>query len=152
MEYEEVLALVEKKVALQTIKTRVAPEVAERIREAGLAGIQIDENFKRYYPFGSLASQTIGFAGSDSQGIIGLEVTYNEYLQGINGSLLTLTDAKGIRLSGSEELRKEATEGNVLQTSLDVVIQQYAEQLLDRTIEQKNAKRGAIIVMNPQNG
>ncbi len=152
MEYEEVLALVEKKVALQTIKTRVAPEVAERIREAGLAGIQIDENFKRYYPFGSLASQTIGFAGSDSQGIIGLEVTYNEYLQGINGSLLTLTDAKGIRLSGSEELRKEATEGNVLQTSLDVVIQQYAEQLLERTIEQKNAKRGAIIVMNPQNG
>lgn len=152
MEYEEVLALVEKKVALQTIKNRVAPEVAERIREAGLAGIQIDENFKRYYPFGSLASQTIGFAGSDSQGIIGLEVTYNEYLQGINGSLLTLTDAKGIRLSGSEELRKEATEGNVLQTSLDVVIQQYAEQLLERTIEQKNAKRGAIIVMNPQNG
>lgn len=152
MEYEEVLALVEKKVALQTIKTRVTPEVAERIREAGLAGIQIDENFKRYYPFGSLASQTIGFAGSDSQGIIGLEVTYNEYLQGINGSLLTLTDAKGIRLSGSEELRKEATEGNVLQTSLDVVIQQYAEQLLERTIEQKNAKRGAIIVMNPQNG
>lgn len=152
MEYEEVLALVEKKVALQTIKTRVAPEVAERIREAGLAGIQIDENFKRYYPFGSLASQTIGFAGSDSQGIIGLEVTYNEYLQGINGSLLTLTDAKGIRLSGSEELRKEATEGNVLQTSLDVVIQQYAEQLLERTIEQKNAKCGAIIVMNPQNG
>ncbi|HIR34848.1 MAG TPA: PASTA domain-containing protein [Candidatus Faecimorpha stercoravium] len=152
MEYEEVLALVEKKVALQTIKTRVAPEVAERIREAGLAGIQIDENFKRYYPFGSLASQTIGFAGSDSQGIIGLEVTYNEYLQGINGSLLTLTDAKGIRLSGSEELRKEATEGNVLQTSLDVVVQQYAEQLLERTIEQKNAKRGAIIVMNPQNG
>lgn len=152
MEYEEVLALVEKKVALQTIKTRVAPEVAERIREAGLAGIQIDEKFKRYYPFGSLASQTIGFAGSDSQGIIGLEVTYNEYLQGINGSLLTLTDAKGIRLSGSEELRKEATEGNVLQTSLDVVVQQYAEQLLERTIEQKNAKRGAIIVMNPQNG
>lgn len=152
MEYEEVLALVEKKVALQTIKTRVAPEVAERIRKAGLAGIQIDENFKRYYPFGSLASQTIGFAGSDSQGIIGLEVTYNEYLQGINGSLLTLTDAKGIRLSGSEELRKEATDGNILQTSLDVVIQQYAEQLLDRTIEQKNAKRGAIIVMNPQNG
>lgn len=130
----------------------MAPEVAERIRKAGLAGIQIDENFKRYYPFGSLASQTIGFAGSDSQGIIGLEVTYNEYLQGINGSLLTLTDAKGIRLSGSEELRKEATDGNILQTSLDVVIQQYAEQLLDRTIEQKNAKRGAIIVMNPQNG
>lgn len=152
MNYEEVLALVEKKVALQTIKTRVEPEVAERIREADIAGIQIDENFKRYYPFGSLASQTIGFAGSDSQGIIGLEVTYNEYLQGINGNLLTLTDAKGIRLEGSEELRQEATDGNVLQTSLDVVIQQYAEQLLDRTIEQKNAKRGAIIVMNPQNG
>ena len=99
MEYEEVLALVEKKVALQTIKTRVAPEVAERIRKAGLAGIQIDENFKRYYPFGSLASQTIGFAGSDSQGIIGLEVTYNEYLQGIDvykRQLFYLADIGGI--------------------------------------------------------
>lgn len=152
LDYEDVLKKVEKKVALQTIKTRVEPEVAERIRQAGLAGIQIDENFKRYYPFGNLASQTIGFAGTDSQGIIGLEVTYNSYLQGINGNLMTLTNAKGIRLEGTEELRKEATEGNVLQTSLDTVIQQYAEQLLTRTIEQKNAKRGAIIVMNPANG
>ncbi|MBQ7915672.1 MAG: PASTA domain-containing protein [Firmicutes bacterium] len=152
LNYDEVLAKVEKKVALQNIKTRVDPEVAEEIRAAGLAGIQIDENFKRYYPFGSLASQTIGFAGSDSQGIIGLEVTYNPYLQGINGSILTLTNAKGIRLEGTEELRAEATAGNTLKTSLDIVIQQYAQQLLERTIQQKNAKRGAIIVMNPDNG
>lgn len=152
LDYEDVLKKVEKKVALQIIKTRVAPEIAEEIREAGLAGIQIDENFKRYYPFSNLASQTIGFTGSDSQGIVGLEVTYNSYLQGINGDILTLTDAKGIRLEGTEELRKEATAGNTLRTSLDIVIQQYAQQLLERTIEQKNAKRGAIIVMNPDNG
>lgn len=152
LDYEDTLKKVEKKVALQIIKTRVEPEIAEEIRAAGLAGIQIDENFKRYYPFGHLASQSIGFAGSDSQGIIGLEATYNAYLQGINGEILTLTDARGIRLAGTEELRTEATAGNTLQISLDIVIQQYAQQLLERTIEQKNAKRGAIIMMNPENG
>ena len=152
LDHEDTLKKVEKKVALQIIKTRVEPETAEEIRAAGLAGIQIDENFKRYYPFGHLASQSIGFAGSDSQGIIGLEATYNAYLQGINGEILTLTDARGLRLAGTEELRTEATAGNTLQISLDIVIQQYAQQLLERTIEQKNAKRGAIIMMNPENG
>ena len=112
----------------------------------------IDENFQRYYPYGSLAAQTIGFVGSDSQGIIGLEVKYDQYLQGIDGQIQTLTDAKGREVEGVGEQKVAPVEGNTLQLSLDVTMQEYAEQLLERVLKQKNAKKGAFIVMNPQNG
>ncbi len=152
LNYDEVLEKIQKRVALQVIQDKVDTETANRIRAYELPGVMIDENFQRYYPYGSLAAQTIGFVGSDSQGIIGLEVKYDQYLQGIDGQIQTLTDAKGREVEGVGEQKVAPVEGNTLQLSLDVTMQEYAEQLLERVLKQKNAKKGAFIVMNPQNG
>lgn len=148
----EVRKKVDKKLALERIKSRVDIETANEIRAANLKGVMIDEDFKRYYPFSNLASHVIGFVGKDSQGIVGLEVKYDKYLSGIKGKILTETDAKGIELEDKAESRIDPIPGNNLKTSIDVNVQQYAEQLLETVLETKSAKRGALIVMNPQNG
>lgn len=151
-------AYVEKKkvnnrVALERIKTNVDKEVADKIRAFDLDGVVIDEDYKRIYPFFSnLASHVIGFVGKDNQGIIGLEVKYDKYLKGEVGKILTQTNAKGIELENIAESRKEPVPGYHLVTSMDVNIQKYAEQALEKVLISKNAKRGSIIVMNPQNG
>ena len=152
LDYEETLAKVRKKVALQIIKNQVEPETAARIREYGLAGIIIDENYRRQYPYGTLAAQTLGFVGADNQGVVGLEVKYDEYLQGIDGRILSLTDARGVPLEGQGEVLEEATDGNTLLTTLDVRMQEYAEQLIEKAVTQKNAKKGALIAMDPYSG
>ena len=143
---------VEKRSAREIIKTNVDKEIGDRIRSMDLAGVKVDEDYKRYYPFDSLASKVLGFTGGDNQGIIGLEVKYEQYLKGRNGTILTLTDAKGVELSESGEERIEPAAGWDLHVSLDVNIQKYAEQLAYQTLERKNAKKVSIIVMNPQNG
>ena len=150
--YEEVLEKVQKRIALQIIQNQVSTEQAQQIRQANLPGVMIDENYDRYYPFGSLAAQTLGFVGSDNQGVVGLEVAYDAYLQGIDGRILSLTDARGVNLEGQGEQLEEGADGHVLQTTLDVNLQQYAEQLIEKAVTQKNANKGALIAMNPQNG
>ncbi|WP_207669147.1 penicillin-binding transpeptidase domain-containing protein [Natranaerovirga pectinivora] len=152
MDYEFVRKKVDNRVALERIRTNVDREVADRIREYNLPGVAIDEDYKRWYPYGNLASHVIGFTGSDNQGIIGLEVIYEEYLKGILGKILTVTDARGIEIENTAEARIEPVDGNHLITTLDVNIQKYAEQALDKVLKGKNAKRGSIIIMNPQNG
>ena len=152
LDYEDVLQKVQKKVALQIIKNQASTKQAAKIRSAQLPGVMIDENFDRYYPYGSLAAQTIGFVGSDNQGVVGLEVAYDRYLQGLDGRILSLTDARGVTLERQGEQLEQGTEGHVLQTTLDVKLQQYAEQLIEKVVTQKNAKKGALIAMNPQNG
>ena len=127
-------------------------EQATTIRSAQLPGVKIDENFERYYPYGSLAAQTIGFVGSDNQGVVGLEVEYDRYLQGLDGRILSLTDARGVALEDEGEKLEKGADGHTLQITLDVKLQQYAEQLIEKTVQQKNAKQGALIAMNPQNG
>ena len=149
---EEVRPKVEKRSSREIIKTNVDKETGDRIRSMGLAGVKVDEDYKRYYPYDSLASRVLGFTGGDNQGIVGLEVRYEEYLKGINGTILTLTDAKGVELPESQEDRIEPVPGWDLYVSLDVNIQKYAEQLAYQTLERKNAKKVSIIVMNPQNG
>ena len=152
LDYETVLHKVQKKVALQIIQNQVSTEQARKIREKQLPGVMIDENFERYYPYGSLAAQTLGFVGSDNQGVIGLEVAYDTYLQGLDGRILSLTDARGVALEGAGEQLEQGAAGHSLQTTLDVKLQQYAEQLIEKAVVQKNAKKGALIAMNPQNG
>lgn len=152
LDYEDVLQKVQKRVALQIIQNQVSPEQAQEIRSEALPGVIIDENFDRYYPYGSLAAQTIGFVGSDNQGVVGLEVAYDAYLQGLDGRILSLTDARGIPVENAGEQREAGAEGHTLQTTLDVKLQQYAEQLIEKAVTQKNAKKGAFIAMNPQNG
>ena len=127
-------------------------EVGDRIREQNLAGVKVDEDFRRYYPFGTLASKVLGFTGSDNQGIIGLEVFYDSVLAGKNGQILTLTDARGVELSDTGESRKEPEAGNDLVISIDRNIQAYAEQAAYRVMEQKQADSVAVILMNPKNG
>lgn len=148
----EVRKRVEKVSSREKIKTNVPKETSDRIREYNLSGVMVDEDYKRYYPYGSLASHVIGFTGSDNQGIIGLEVTYDNYLQGKDGAILTLTNANGIEIENAAEDRLEPISGNSLILSLDVNIQQYAEQAAKRVMEQKEAKAARIIVMNPDNG
>ena len=143
---------VEKISSIERIKTNVEKSVGDVIRGYELDGVKVDEDYKRYYPYGSLASKVLGFTGSDNQGILGLEAKYDALLSGNSGQILTLTDAWGIELEGAEESRKEPVAGSDLYTSLDYNIQAYAEQLADRTLEAKGAKRVSIIVMNPQNG
>lgn len=152
LDYENVLKKVEKRVALQIIQNQVDSETAMTLRSMALPGVIIDENFDRYYPYGSLAAQTIGFVGSDNQGVVGLEVAYDAYLSGVDGRILSLTDARGITLEDTGEVLEKGAVGHTLQTTLDVKLQQYAEQLIEKAVEQKNAKRGAMIAMNPQNG
>ena len=143
---------VEKVSSIERVKTNVDKEVGDRIRAYGLAGVKVDEDYKRYYPFDTLASTVLGFTGSDNQGIVGLEVSYDSYLQGTSGKILTLTDARGIEIENAGETRLEPVNGNDLVISLDYNIQMYCEQAAERAYIQKDADRVSIIVMNPQNG
>lgn len=147
---------IEKKVtkysAREKIKTNVDKEIGDRIRGYKLAGVKVDEDYKRYYPYETLASKVLGFTGSDNQGIIGLEVKYEEYLKGSNGKILTLTDARGVELQDAGERRKEAVKGYNLRTSLDKNIQKYAEQAALKVYEKKSATNVGMIVMRPSTG
>lgn len=149
---EEVRKKVEKVSVREKIKSNVEKEAGDRIRNYNLAGVKVDEDYKRYYVYSSLASKVIGFTGADNQGIVGLEVEYEEYLQGTPGKILTKTDAKGIELDGVVETRVEGIKGKNLYTTLDVNIQQYAEQAANKVLEEKQANYVSIIVMNPNNG
>ncbi len=143
---------VEKYSAIEKIKSNVDKSVGDTIRAYELAGVKVDEDYKRYYPYDSLASKVLGFTGGDNQGIIGLEVIYEEYLQGEAGMILTVTDAKGVEVPEAGEERIEPVNGKDLYISLDVNIQSYATQLAMQTLETKQAQSVSIIVMNPQNG
>ena len=149
---EEARKRVENRSSIERIKTNVEKEVGDRIREYGYAGVKVDEDFKRYYPYDELASKVLGFTGSDNQGIIGLEVKYDEVLQGINGKILTTTDARGIELSEIGESRLEPVPGYNLQISLDANIQSYCQQAALKVMEEKQADSVSILLMNPQNG
>ena len=151
LDYDTVLEKVKQNVALVRIKNKVDKELAMEIRKKGIAGVVIDEDIKRVYPYSSLASQVLGFVGKDNQGIIGLESKYNEFLEGKAGKILTLTDSRGLTVDNAQE-RIPPENGKSLVTSIDVVVQQYAEQTLAKAVEAKGAKNGIIIVMNPQNG
>ena len=149
---EEARKRVEKVSSIERVKTNVEKEVGDKIREYGLDGVKVDEDFKRYYPYGDLASRVLGFTGGDNQGIIGLEVKYEDVLEGIDGKILTTTDARGVELTGIGESRVEPVAGYDLVTSLDRNIQEYAQQEALRVMEQKEADAVSIILMNPQNG
>lgn len=152
MDEEKVRARVEKVSSIERIRSNVDIETGDKIRELGLAGVKIDEDYKRYYPHGSLASKVLGFTGGDNQGIVGLEVKYDKLLQGEPGKILTLTDAKGIEIEGVGESRKEPVNGNDLYLTLDYNIQTYAMQAAEKVMEQKEADSVQIIVMNPSDG
>lgn len=143
---------VEKVSSIERIKSNVDKEIADKIREYKLDGVMVDEDYKRYYPYETLASKVIGFTGSDNQGIIGLEVAYENYLKGIDGTILTLTTAYGVEIENAAEDRIEPQAGNNLHISLDVNIQKYAEQAALKVLEAKNANNVKLIIMNPQNG
>lgn len=143
---------VEKVSSIERIKTNVDKEVGDRIRAYELDGVKVDEDYKRYYPYDELASKVLGFTGGDNQGIIGLEVKYESYLKGTNGTILTTTDARGIELEGIAEDRIEAIPGDTLQISLDYNIQAYAQQAAEKVMEEKEADKVSILIMNPQNG
>ena len=149
---EEVRKKVEKRSSREVIRSNVEKELGDKIRSFKLAGVKVDEDYKRYYPYGSLASKVLGFTGGDNQGVIGLEVKYEAYLKGTNGTILTLADAAGVEIENGKEERLEPVAGNDLITSLDVNIQQYAQQLAYETMEKKNAKGVSILVMDPRNG
>lgn len=152
MSEESVRARVEKHSSMERIKSNVEKETADAIRELGLAGVMVDEDYKRFYPYGQLASRVLGFTGADNQGIVGLEVQYDNWLKGESGKILTLTTAHGLEIENAAENRLEPVNGANLHTSLDVVIQKFAEQAAEKVYEAKQAKRVSIIVMNPQNG
>ncbi len=152
IEEETVRKKVEKVSSREIIKSNVDKSVGDAIRALDLGGVKVDEDYKRYYPFGSLASKVLGFTGGDNQGIIGLEVIYEEYLKGQNGMILTQTDARGVEIDAAAEGRIEPVEGNSLYLSLDVNIQKYVEQEAKKVMEQKNARQVSVIVMNPKNG
>lgn len=152
MEEEKIRSRVEKRSSIERIKTNVSKEIGDQIRKYDLAGVKVDEDYRRYYPYGSLASKVLGFTGSDNQGIIGLEVQYDEILKGTDGKILTLTDARGVELPEAGESRLEPTAGNTLKISLDANIQKYAEQAAEKVREKKSADRVSILIMNPQNG
>lgn len=152
LEEETVRKKVEKFSSREKIKSNVPKETGDLIRSYDLAGVKVDEDYKRYYPFESLASKVLGFTGSDNQGIIGIEVEYEDYLKGVDGEIQTLTDARGVELDYVVEGRKEAIPGKNIMLSLDVNIQKYAEQAAQKVLEEKNANYVSIIVMNPQNG
>ena len=149
---EEVRGKVEKVSSMERIKTNVDKETGDKIRNLELDGVKVDEDFKRYYPYGELASKVLGFTGGDNQGIIGLEVKYEEYLKGENGTILTTTDARGVELDGVAEDRIEPVPGHTLQISLDYNIQMYAQQMAEKVMEEKQADKVGILLMNPENG
>lgn len=149
---EYVLKRVQKYSSIERIKSNVDKTVGDRIREYDMDGVKVDEDYKRYYPYDSLASKVLGFTGGDNQGIIGLEVIYEEYLKGKEGTILTVTDAKGVEIAEAGEERVEPVNGNDLYVSMDVNIQSYATQLALQAMETKEADSVSILVMNPQNG
>lgn len=151
LEYNDVLEKIQQKVALVRIKTKVDTETAAAIRKANYPGVEVDEDVQRIYPYSELAAQVIGFVGKDNQGIIGLEAKYDELLEGEKGKILTLTDSRGNEVD-SEQERIPPVDGKNLVTTMDVVMQQYAEQTIAKVVETKGAKRGVIIILNPQNG
>lgn len=152
MDREEVRKKVEKVSSMERVKTNVEKETGDKIRNLELDGVKVDEDFKRYYPYDELASKVLGFTGGDNQGIIGLEVKYEEYLKGKNGTILTTTDARGVELDQVAEDRVEPVAGNTLQISVDYNIQMYAQQMAEKVMEEKQADKVGIILMNPQNG
>ncbi|MCI9136598.1 MAG: peptidoglycan glycosyltransferase [Lachnospiraceae bacterium] len=152
MEEETVRKRVEKVSSIERVKSNVDKEVGDRIRNYRLPGVKVDEDYKRYYPYGTLASKVLGFTGGDNQGIIGLEVIYEDYLKGSNGKILTLTDARGIEIENAGERRQEPVDGYNLHVSLDYNIQMYCEQAAKKAMEAKSADGVSVIVMNPQNG
>lgn len=152
MEESEIRKKVEKVSSIERIRTNVDKETGDQIRALGLAGVKVDEDYKRYYPYDELASKVLGFTGGDNQGIIGLEVIYEEYLKGIDGKILTTTDARGIELNGVAEDRIEPEAGHTLQISLDYNIQTYAQQMAEKVMEEKQAEKVAVLMMNPKNG
>lgn len=152
MKEEDVRKRVEKISSIERIKTNVDKSTGDAIRECRLDGVKVDEDYKRYYPYGSLASRVLGFTGGDNQGIIGLEVKYDEILKGKPGKILTTTDARGIELDSLGERRREPEEGKSLWLSLDINIQKYAQQEALKVMEEKQAERVSILIMNPQNG
>ena len=152
MAEETIRKRVEKVSSIERIRTNVEKKTGDEIRNAGLAGIKVDEDYRRYYPMGSLASKVLGFTGGDNQGIIGLEVEYDEILKGEAGKILTTTDARGIELDGIGENRQEPQQGYSLRISLDADIQKYVQQAAQKVMEEKQAERVSILLMNPQNG
>lgn len=152
MDVEEVTRKVKKVSSMEYIKTNVAKDIGDAIREYNLSGVKIDEDYKRVYPYNELASKVLGFTGADNQGILGLEAKYDTYLSGTNGQILTLSDAGGIEIKGSREDRILPVDGQDLYTTLDVNIQKYATQLAWETMVKKEAKQVSIIVMRPDNG
>ena len=149
---EKIRKKVEKVSSIERIRTNVEKETGDAIREENLAGVKVDEDYRRYYPYGSLASRVLGFTGGDNQGIIGLEVKYEEILKGKSGKILTVTDARGIELNGMGEKREEPEAGNKLRISLNADIQEFVQQEALRVMEEKQAERVSILLMNPQNG
>ena len=143
---------VEKISSIERIRTNVEKETGDEIRNAGFAGIKVDEDYRRYYPMGTLASKVLGFTGGDNQGIIGLEVKYENYLKGVNGMILTTTDARGIELADTLEDRVEPVSGDTLQVSLDYNIQEYAQQAAEKVMEEKQADAVVILILNPKTG
>ena len=152
MDVEEVTKKVKKVSSMEYIKTNVAKDIGDEIRKYNLAGVKVDEDYKRVYPYDELASKVLGFTGADNQGILGLEAKYDTYLAGTNGQILTLSDAGGIEIKGSREDRVLPVDGQDLYTTLDVNIQKYATQLAWETMVKKEAKQVSIIVMRPDNG
>lgn len=152
MDADQVRKKVEKISSIERIRSNVDKRTGDKIRNLGLAGVKVDEDFKRYYPYNELASKVLGFTGGDNQGIVGLEVKYEKYLKGINGKILTTTDARGIELDGVAEDRLEPEAGNTLRISLDYTMQKYALQRAEKVRTEKQADKVGIILMNPQNG
>ena len=152
MDQAEVRKRVEKVSSMEKVKTNVEKEVGDKIREYNLDGVKVDEDYKRYYPYDSLASKVLGFTGGDNQGIIGLEVKYEETLKGSNGTILTTTDARGIELDAVAEDRIEPVAGKTLEISMDYNIQKYCEQAAEKVMREKQADGVSILLMNPQNG
>lgn len=152
IEKEMIRKRIEKVSSREKIKTNVEKETGDRIRAYELDGVKVDEDFKRYYPYGNLASKVLGFTGGDNQGIIGLEVKYENYLKGVNGMILTTTDARGIELADTLEDRVEPVSGDTLQVSLDYNIQEYAQQAAEKVMEEKQADSVVILILNPKTG
>lgn len=152
IEKEMIRKRIEKVSSREKIKTNVEKETGDRIRAYELDGVKVDEDFKRYYPYDNLASKVLGFTGGDNQGIIGLEVKYENYLKGVNGMILTTTDARGIELADTMEDRVEPVSGDTLQVSLDYNIQEYAQQAAEKVMEEKQADAVVILILNPKTG
>ena len=152
MDESKIAEKIQKVTSMEKIRTNVEKETGDRIRDYDLDGVKVDEDFKRYYPYRDLASRVLGFTGGDNQGIIGLEVKYEEYLKGINGTILTVTDARGIELEGVAEDRIEPVAGGNLRISMDYNIQSFCQQAAEKVLEEKQADSVSVLLMDPQNG